>query len=117
MFTLYILLLLFQGLTHGMLISSICPQIFSAALLSNGILLAIFIISGVLWPFDSLPFWVRPISYIQPTTLPAESIRSILSRGLTITHHPVFSGFIVSIIWTVIFLVASIIYFKRIIHS
>ncbi|RWS22548.1 ABC transporter G family member 20-like protein [Leptotrombidium deliense] len=84
-----LLLLLLQsvtGLTHGMMVSAICSNFFMAAILSNGILLFMFIVSGVLWPVESLPHWLRWLSYMQPTTIPTESLRCVLSRGLGITH-------------------------------
>ena len=100
-----------------MLLSSFAPQMFSAAVLGNAVLLTIFIISGILWPFEALPYWIRPISYIQPSTIPTESIRSILARGLSITHPSVYLGFLVSGIWAFVFLFAAIFVFSRIITA
>ncbi|RWS06552.1 ABC transporter G family member 20-like protein [Dinothrombium tinctorium] len=111
-----ILLLFLQsvtGLTHGMMVSAICTNVFMAAILSNGILLFIFIVSGVLWSIESMPHWLRWLSYLQPTTIPTESLRCVLSRGMDITHFSVFSGYIVTIAYIITFFFISVILFRN----
>jgi ABC-2 type transport system permease protein len=91
------------GMTNGMVISSLVPNFFICAAVSNGVLIFIFIISGVMWPAETLPYYIRWFSYIQPTTLPAEAMRSLLTRGLGVTHVSVYPGYIVTCIWILIF--------------
>lgn len=47
------------GLAHGMLISAMCSDFFMGAVLSNGVLLMMFILSGVLWDRESLPNYLK----------------------------------------------------------
>ena len=47
------------GLSHGMMISAMCQDFFMGAVLSNGVLLMMFILSGVLWDRDSLPNYLK----------------------------------------------------------
>ncbi|RWS29078.1 ABC transporter G family member 20-like protein [Leptotrombidium deliense] len=101
------------GLTNGMMISSLCANIHMAVIVSNGVLLFIFIISGVLWSVESLPYWLRWFSYITPTTLPTQSLRSILARGLGISDLIVFEGFFVSIAYAIFFASISVFFFPH----
>ena len=47
------------GLSHGMMISAMCHDFFMGAVLSNGVLLMMFILSGVLWDRESLPVYLK----------------------------------------------------------
>ena len=47
------------GLSHGVLISAMCQDFFMGAVLSNGVLLMMFILSGVLWDSESLPDYLK----------------------------------------------------------
>ncbi|KAI1291018.1 ABC transporter G family member 23 [Halotydeus destructor] len=110
-----LLMLLLQsvaGMTNGMVISAIVPDFFICAAVSNGVLIFIFIISGVLWSLETLPYYVRWFSYIQPTTVPAESLRSLLTRGLGVTSSAVYPGYLISVTWIVIFFVVGVKIFK-----
>lgn len=40
-------------------------------------------ISGIIWPIESIPQWLRYISYCSPLTFAVEAIRCILARGKT----------------------------------
>jgi len=39
------------------------------------------LLSGVIWPIEAIPEWLRYISYALPTTWAAESMRSVMLRG------------------------------------
>ena len=109
-----IYLLCFLGLTHGMMISAMCSTFFTAAVLSNGVLLIMFILSGALWPVESLPWLLKRVSYVCPTTLPTEALRSVLSRGIGPTNRFVWIGFLVSSIWSIIFGSLAVFMFRRV---
>ena len=42
-------------------------------------------LSGIIWPIEAMPVWLQHISVILPMTLPAQSIRAIMGRGM---YHP-----------------------------
>ncbi|RWS09889.1 ABC transporter G family member 20-like protein [Dinothrombium tinctorium] len=114
--TLALALLILQciaGLTNGLVISALLPNLHYAAILSNGILLFMFIASGVLWSVGSMPYWFRWLSYFMPTTIPTESFRHILSRGLPFSHFEVYSGFLVTIFYIFVFFLSSIFFFRH----
>ncbi|XP_053209646.1 ABC transporter G family member 23-like [Panonychus citri] len=97
-----ILLLLLQmlsGMSLGVFLSTVLPSIFSCAIVANAVLLFTFIISGVMWSIDTLPYYLRWVSVTQPTTAAAESLRSILVRGLPIAQSSVFMGYVTSAAW------------------
>ena len=79
---------------------------------SNGLLIFIFVISGVLWSLETLPYYIRWFSYMQATTLPAEAMRSMLTRGLGVMHMSVWPGFAITIAWIVLLLFAAVHIFK-----
>lgn len=109
MATAYGLLLLhaLAGLANGLLLSSVLNSISEYAILGNGILLFLFILSGAMWSVESMPFYVRWLAHWLPATQPIESLRSILVRGLHITEAPVYKGYLVSIVWSTAMLIAS----------
>ena len=93
-------------------VSALVPDFFICAAASNGLLIFIFIISGVLWSLETLPYYIRWFSFVQPTTLPAESMRSMLTRGLGLAHASVWPGFLVSVIWILLLLLLAARIFK-----
>lgn len=93
-------------------VSAVVPDFFICAAASNGLLIFIFIISGVLWSLETLPYYIKWFSYIQPTTLPAEAMRSMLTRGLSVTHPNVWPGYAASIIWIFLLLMFASRIFK-----
>lgn len=96
------LLLLAQniaGVAYGMLISALCRKTITATMIAIGTLFFIIIVSGVFWPVESMPLWIQWFSLAQPSTIPIESLRSILSRGWGWTHYGVLKGFAVTFAW------------------
>lgn len=101
------------GLTHGLVVSAFCSgSFFSAMVASNFLLLAMFILSGALWPLDALPHFLRPISALQPTTAATIALRSVLARGAGLASTCVLQGFIFSLCWICAFFAASITLFR-----
>lgn len=97
----------FTGACHGIFTSAMSDSLFAAAIISNAVLIFLFIIGGILWPYDSLPYYFKWIAIMSPTCLPTESLRGILVRGWTITHPSIYSGFMMATGWALIFLFAS----------
>lgn len=62
------------------------------------------LLSGVIWPLEGMPVFLRYISYCLPTTTPAESMRAIMGRGWGLAHQDVWLGFVVTTIWFLLFL-------------
>lgn len=53
------------------------------------------------WPVEGMPLILRIISYMTPSTYTGISMRNIIEKGYTITHHTVLIAFGILIIWVV----------------
>ena len=43
--------------------------------------------TGVMWPFEGMPAWLRYISGVLPATYPAQAMRAIMGRGISYTSY------------------------------
>lgn len=110
-----VLLTLLQGccgMIYGLVISSMCVEENSAIMLALGSFYPNLLLSGVVWPTQAMPYYMRYLSYGLPQTIPTESLRCILSRGWGITHTEVWLGFVVSGAWCAIFLLFAAVAFR-----
>jgi ABC-2 type transport system permease protein len=41
----------------------------------------VFLLSGIFWPIEAIPAWLRPFSFGVPTTYAVEGLRSVMVRG------------------------------------
>ncbi|CAL8123142.1 unnamed protein product [Orchesella dallaii] len=75
---------------------------------------ALIFFEGALWPLEAIP-WIpwRILSYASPTTLMCSSFRSIVTRGLGLTHPLVWPGIAVVAGYTVLFCALSALFFVR----
>ncbi len=69
-------------------------------------------ISGITWPIESMPHIMQIISYALPLTLPIESLRCIISRGVTVSYFKVLIGFAISSIYCSVVTLLAIVIFK-----
>jgi ABC-type multidrug transport system permease subunit len=98
--------------TTGLVVSATCHQENTAVMMILGTFYPNLILSGIIWPLEAMPYWIRWFSYIQPQTLPTETLRHVLSRGWGITEYGVYIGFVVTIGWMLFFLVAAAVIFR-----
>lgn len=104
------LLLLLQGLagmSFGLMVSSICREENTAIMMILGTFYPNLLLAGVIWPIEAIPYWLRWFSYLQPQTLPTQSLRDLIVRGWNIDQVGVWSGFAVTSSWLVVFLTIS----------
>lgn len=95
------------GISYGLLISSIVTDQNGAALTIVSSLVVKITMSGILWPFEAIPGWLRTICYIQPLTMPVQALKAITLKGSGLGDRAVNLGFLVSISWLVLFLIVS----------
>ncbi len=43
------------------------------------------ILSGVWWPIESIPEFIRPVSYILPLTYATEALRAVMLKGASLS--------------------------------
>jgi ABC-2 type transport system permease protein len=65
----------------GILLSSLAQRESQAIQFFPLIILPVFLLSGVFWPREAMPLWLRPFSYLIPVTYGVDSLRSVLIRG------------------------------------
>jgi ABC-type multidrug transport system permease subunit len=57
--------------------------------ISIGSFFPMLLLSGILWPLESIPTGLRYFAYILPTTWSAEAMRSLMLRGWGMDHMQV----------------------------
>lgn len=100
------------GLSLGLLISAVCRQLNTAAVFACAILFYVFFVTGVAWPLQAFPAWLRTYSLLHPTTLANEAIRSVMLRGWTVTHPGVYLGILSASGWTLFLFLIGRKFFK-----
>ncbi|KAH8032550.1 hypothetical protein HPB51_026003 [Rhipicephalus microplus] len=68
---------------------------------------------GILWPLEGIPKFIRYFSYTMPLTLPADALRSVMSKGWGLMHPNVLSGLLVNTGWTIFFIVSCMLLFRQ----
>ncbi|KAK0182407.1 hypothetical protein PV327_000549 [Microctonus hyperodae] len=100
------------GMCFGFVISAICELERNAIQLALGSFYPTLLLSGVIWPVEGMPTVLRVISHGLPLTMATTSLRSMLTRGWSISEPDVYDGFISTIIWIVVFLTISMVVLK-----
>ncbi|CAL8115332.1 unnamed protein product [Orchesella dallaii] len=91
------------GMAYGFLISVFCTEERNAIQMALGSFYPNLLLSGVVWPFESMPVILRQIAMFLPQTMACEAMRSIFSRGWGFMHPKVWPGFAVSLAWSLVF--------------
>lgn len=110
----FILLLLqgLAGMSFGLMVSAICREENTAIMMILGTFYPNLLLAGVIWPIEAIPHWLRWFSYLQPQTLPTQSLRDLIVRGWDIDQPGVWTGFVVTSVWLLLFLAISCISFR-----
>jgi ABC-2 type transport system permease protein len=70
-----------------------------------------FLLSGIFWPVEANPTWLRPLSWAVPTTYAIISARDVMLRGWGIGQ--IWLYLVVLAIFTVVFLALSVVFLSR----
>jgi ABC-2 type transport system permease protein len=65
----------------GILLSNLAKREGQAVQFVPFIILPVFLLSGVFWPIQAIPLWLRPLSYLVPPTYAVDACRSIFLKG------------------------------------
>ena len=93
----------------GLVVSTLCDEETSAIHLSLGSFYPNLLLSGVLWPMEGMPVYLRYVSYFLPQTYAVESLRNIFGRGWGIERPEVYWGILISCAWIFALLAFSLI--------
>jgi ABC-2 type transport system permease protein len=74
-------LLAIASMAFGILLSSAARTEAQATQMIPLIVLPVFLLSGIFWPFEAIPVWLQPFSYVLPPTYAVDGLRSIMIRG------------------------------------
>ncbi|ODM90584.1 ABC transporter G family member 20 [Orchesella cincta] len=101
------LLVCICAIAFGLLLGIVCSDSVQAMVIQIFLGLFIFlyggfIFAGATWPLEAFPTFARYIGYFVPITLPTLSIRSVVVRGLTLTHPLVWPGVVSIITWILV---------------
>ncbi|XP_015793009.1 ABC transporter G family member 20-like [Tetranychus urticae] len=96
-----LLLQCLAGIGTGLLVASALPTLSACAVVCNAILLGSFTLSGVLWTNTTLPYYAKWATMYLPATLPAEGLRTIMTRGLPASTPVAYQGYLITLAWIV----------------
>ncbi|XP_040563313.1 ABC transporter G family member 20 isoform X1 [Lepeophtheirus salmonis] len=107
-----IVLTLLQG-TAGMTFGFMNSAIFTDQSTAMQVALASFfpnlLLSGIIWPLEGMPYYLKTFSQILPSTAACQAMRDIMSRGWGVAYTSVYSGILISMSWITVFVLISVI--------
>ncbi|XP_043552641.1 ABC transporter G family member 20 [Chiloscyllium plagiosum] len=110
-----VILILMQGITGmavGLIISASFDDEQSAAQVSLGIFYPCIVLSGIIWPLESIPYPLRYVSFILPQTYASEALRGVTDRGWNFSHWLVWSSFLITLASSAFFLFLATVIMK-----
>ncbi|HXY87467.1 MAG TPA: ABC transporter permease [Candidatus Acidoferrales bacterium] len=95
----------------GILLSSLAEREAQAIQFLPLVVLPTFLLSGIFWPIESIPVWLRPVSYIFPPTYAVEAMRAVILRGWGLDK--IFPDIVALLVFALVFLVTAAILLRR----
>ncbi|PKL67383.1 MAG: ABC transporter permease [Methanobacteriales archaeon HGW-Methanobacteriales-1] len=95
----------------GILLSSLAKREAQAIQFIPFVILPVFLLSGVFWPVEAIPIWLRPISYLVPPTYAVDACRGVMLKGWGFAQ--IWSDFLALILFAVFFLLLATWSLKR----
>ncbi|ODM91002.1 ABC transporter G family member 20 [Orchesella cincta] len=98
----------FCGVSMGFMIATLCNEETQVGISVMGLFMPTFFLCGLIWTPEAMHIVVQYITMFIPCTLPAESLRSIVSRGGGLLHPNVWPGFLIMIIYGALYWISII---------
>ncbi|AEG17620.1 ABC transporter permease [Methanobacterium paludis] len=95
----------------GILLSSLAKREGQAVQFIPFIILPVFLLSGVFWPVEAIPTWLRPLSYLVPPTYAVDACRAVMLKGWGILK--IWPDIIALVIFAAVFLIIAVWSLKR----
>ncbi len=95
----------------GILLSSVTHREAQAVQLIPFIIIPGFLLSGVFWPIEAIPTWLRPLSYLVPPSYAIDACRSVMLRGWGL--EMIWTDIAALVVFAVLFLFAATLSLKR----
>jgi ABC-2 type transport system permease protein len=94
-----------MSLSMGMMLSSLARRSEQAMASISIVALPSFLVSGIFWPVEAIPTWLRPLSYVVPNTYAVNAARDVMLQGWGIGQ--IWLELVVLAAFTVLFLALS----------
>ncbi|MGA1847818.1 MAG: ABC transporter permease [Thermoplasmatota archaeon] len=103
-------LLAVVSVSLGILLSSLAQRESQAIQFFPFLVMPAFLLSGVFWPLEAIPGWLRPVSYFIPVTYAVEGLRSVLLRGWGVLD--IWTDLAALAVFAVVFLIGAVLTLK-----
>jgi len=90
----------------GILLSSLAKRPEQAIQFFPFVILPAFLLSGVFWPIQAIPEWLRPLSYLVPPTYAVDACRAVMLKGWGLDK--IWLDLMVLVIFAILFLVLAV---------
>jgi ABC-2 type transport system permease protein len=95
----------------GILLSSLAKRPEQAIQFFPFVILPAFLLSGVFWPLQAIPAWLRPLSYLVPPTYAADACRAVMLKGWGLDK--IWPDLLALVIFALVFMVLAVWSLKR----
>lgn len=95
----------------GLIIGSLMETLEGFQLIMNFVVMPLFFLSGVLFPIENLPYFLKVLSFLDPLTYGVDVMRNIV---IGVSHLPIYISFTVIFLFTLTTsIIASLIFDKK----
>jgi ABC-2 type transport system permease protein len=101
-----------MSLSMGMMLSSLARRSEQAMASISIVALPSFLVSGIFWPVEAIPTWLRPLSYVVPNTYAINAARDVMLQGWGIGQ--IWLELVALAAFTVVFLALSAVSLGRV---
>jgi ABC-2 type transport system permease protein len=95
----------------GILLSSLAKRESQAIQFVPFIILPVFLLSGIFWPLQAIPSWIRPFSYLIPPTFAVNANRAVFLKGWGLEQ--IWPDILVLILFAIVFLALAVLYLRK----
>ena len=90
----------------GILLSSLAKRPEQAIQFFPFVILPAFLLSGVFWPIQAIPEWLRPLSYLVPPTYAVDACRAVMLKGWGLDR--IWFDLVVLVIFAILFMALAV---------
>jgi len=104
-------LLAISSMAFGILLSAAARTEAQATQMIPLIVMPVFLLSGIFWPMEAVPTWLRPAAYVLPPTHAVEGLRSVMIRGWGLSE--VWPQLVALLVFIAVFLMLATLSLRR----